>query len=239
MRYLLCLCCLVTLGCTTGPNYPLPTPPAVIAPSPSAPPVLPVAAMTLRTSVAPMPVYVGTSTLFYVLVENHVPPAPVTYAWSFGDGQSATNSSGAAYHTYSATGLYEARVTVTDGTDRTATGVVSVSVDRAPVVPVPPPPPPVPVPGFVPSLTCTAGAAGASTSCNVTVSYKGNVLPSASVTSVDWDYGDGSIGTTLPPNAPKTTHTYPAGSFTVFATVTSTTVDGPKSATVQQSLAIK
>jgi hypothetical protein len=242
MRYLLSACCLVTLGCTTGPNYPLPSAPAVTAPSPSVAPVLPVAAMTLRTSVAPMPVYVGTSTLFYVLVENHVPPAPVTYAWNFGDGQSATNNSGAAYHTYASQGVYEARVTVTDGTDRTATGVVTIPVDRAPVVPAPTPPPPVPVPGFVPSLTCTAGAAGASTACNVSVSYKGNVQPSSTITNVDWDYGDGKVSTpTVPPTPPNvtTTHTYPAGAFTVFATVTSNTVDGSRWATIQQAITIK
>lgn len=53
--------------------------------------------------------------------------APLSYAWSFGDGNTSTLQNPS--HTYSATGIYNARLIVTDGTGckDTLTRVISVS----------------------------------------------------------------------------------------------------------------
>ncbi|MGW6207733.1 PQQ-dependent sugar dehydrogenase [Streptomyces sp. NPDC055089] len=58
---------------------------------------------------------------------------PLTYAWKFGDGGTATSANPA--HTYTANGQYTAELTVSDGTGRTATASVTVTVgNTAPTV---------------------------------------------------------------------------------------------------------
>ncbi|MFJ8448955.1 PQQ-dependent sugar dehydrogenase [[Kitasatospora] papulosa] len=58
---------------------------------------------------------------------------PVTYAWKFGDG--GTSTAADPSHTYTANGQYTAELTVSDGTGRTATASVAVTVgNTAPTV---------------------------------------------------------------------------------------------------------
>ncbi|MEU1472591.1 PQQ-dependent sugar dehydrogenase, partial [Streptomyces sp. NPDC005761] len=58
---------------------------------------------------------------------------PLSYAWKFGDGGTSTSASPA--HTYTANGQYSAELTVSDGTGRTATASVTVTVgNTAPTV---------------------------------------------------------------------------------------------------------
>ncbi|MFJ6573460.1 ThuA domain-containing protein [Streptomyces sp. NPDC091292] len=58
---------------------------------------------------------------------------PITYAWDFGDGTTATGAN--ATHTYRKNGTYTAKVTVDDGTGRTGTASVRVVVgNTAPTV---------------------------------------------------------------------------------------------------------
>ncbi|WP_434587370.1 PQQ-dependent sugar dehydrogenase [Streptomyces sp. A5-4] len=58
---------------------------------------------------------------------------PLTYAWKFGDG--ATSTAAGPSHTYTANGRYTAELTVFDGTGRTATASVTVTVgNTAPTV---------------------------------------------------------------------------------------------------------
>ncbi|MEU0146122.1 PQQ-dependent sugar dehydrogenase [Streptomyces sp. NPDC006288] len=58
---------------------------------------------------------------------------PLTYAWKFGDGGTSTAADPA--HTYTANGQYTAELTVSDGTGRTATASVTVTVgNTAPTV---------------------------------------------------------------------------------------------------------
>jgi hypothetical protein len=65
--------------------------------------------------------------------------------------------------------------------------------------------------------------------CNVSASYRGVALPSSSITSVTWDWGDG-IRDDQPPYSVVKTHTYSGvGTFTVFANVDANTVDPPGS----------
>ncbi|MDF9874404.1 PQQ-dependent sugar dehydrogenase [[Kitasatospora] papulosa] len=58
---------------------------------------------------------------------------PLTYAWKFGDG--GTSTAAGPSHTYTANGQYTAELTVSDGTGRTATASVAVTVgNTAPTV---------------------------------------------------------------------------------------------------------
>ena len=113
---------------------------------------------------------------------------------------------------------------------------MTVSVENRPSPATPTPAPPAGPPELTVSLTCTAKAALTPTPCNVTARFDGATLPSAKVTNVDWDWGD---GVPVPPQTtvPATTHTYSvAGSYTIFATVTATTPKGVK--TVRTSTTI-
>jgi hypothetical protein len=67
-----------------------------------------------------------------------------SYAWSFGDGQTATGSN--ATHAYAAPGIYAARLTVTDsgGVTDATTRTVSVTVAPPPTTSNPGPPPATP-----------------------------------------------------------------------------------------------
>ena len=63
-------------------------------------------------------------------------------------------------------------------------------------------------------LVCSPNEAGAQTPCNVTTRYGGSTLPSANVTQVDWDWGNGA---TIQTSGPTASRLYArAGSYTVF-----------------------
>ena len=57
---------------------------------------------------------------------------PLTYLWTFGDGQSSTESN--PQHAYANAGLYQARLTVSDGVNDTLSPPISISAGNAPVV---------------------------------------------------------------------------------------------------------
>ena len=135
---------------------------------------------------------------------------------------------------YAQSGNFTASVSLVDGSGRTAHSTRLIAVDSPSRESTPPAPGPTPPAGYVVSLACAPKPAGTDTPCNVTVSYNGVRLPSADVTNVDWDWGDGEeTSTTKPVDA----HTYMgAGPYTVFATVTATTKAGPKTATVSKGI---
>jgi PKD repeat protein len=88
-------------------------------------------------------------------------------------------------------------------------------------------------------LTWPLQAHGTATPCNVNVSHGGVTLSATAVTNVDWDWGDGTPLQTIA-NSPLAQHSYAqAGNFNLSATVTATTVDGPKQATVVKAVAIQ
>jgi len=60
----------------------------------------------------------------------------VTYAWTFGDGASATGVT--ANHTYPTAGSYTARLTVTDNQSATGTTTIAITVNPGATVPVAP-----------------------------------------------------------------------------------------------------
>jgi len=162
-----------------------------------------------------------------------------TTSWTFGDGGTATSTNRSTSHRYTRAGGYTATVTATDtlGRSGTTSALITVAAAAAPPPPTPPTPP-APTPTLSATLTCTPVAHGSESSCNIAVSYR-DALPSGAVTKVDWDWGDGSTSTTVPPSAPVGTRTYlKAGTYTVFATATANTSDGAKTATTSKSIVI-
>ncbi len=124
-----------------------------------------------------------------------------SYAWDFGDG---TNSNEAnPSYTYNSAGTYTATLTVTDDDGATDTDQVTITVTE-PGANQPP--------NAVASATPTSGTAP------LTVNFTGDQSsdPDGTISSYDWDFGDGTTATVANP-----THTYnSAGTYTAVLTVT-------------------
>jgi predicted amidohydrolase len=80
-------------------------------------------------SASPNPAAAG-ETVSFVCSASDPDADPLSYAWDFGDGGSATGSS--ATHAYSSAGSYTAKVTVSDGKGHAVSGSVTVEVSEAP-----------------------------------------------------------------------------------------------------------
>lgn len=118
-----------------------------------------------------------------------------TYAWDFGDGETATGAT--ASHTYAAGGDYTIELLVTD--DRGATGADTESVTIV-------------APNQEPTAAFTAAESGLEVSFDAT----GSTDPDGSIASYAWDFGDGTTGT-----GATVSRTYEAdGAYDVTLTVT-------------------
>jgi hypothetical protein len=124
---------------------------------------------------------------------------------------------------------------------------VSILAEATPIIELPPPeapepapplPPPTPTPvPFYVVVSCVPAPAGSATPCNVTAFLAQMPLPSAMITSVVWDCGDGV--TVSVANSPLVSHVYAqSGSFVGAATVTAMTADGVRTATTFYSVTI-
>ncbi len=152
------------------------------------------------------------------------------WAWSFGDGGSDQTTAFSTTHTYGRSGVYVATVSGSG----TAAASATVTVTDPPPAPIPPPA------ALGTTMTCAPGVHGAGaanpTACNVRVTYGGTALPGNAITTVAWDWSDGTTNTSP---TPVQTHPYvSAGTYVVFATVTATTVDGPKTALTSTSVIV-
>ncbi len=185
-----------------------------------------------------------------------VPGAAVTLTTTSGTFNHATvttstNGTGQAILTTTV----DATVTATLGSLTTTARAVAYPKPVLPVyVDPPPPPPPVivpppatcantpslcPPPQLAVQLTCTAVAHGTPTPCNVSVTWGNTPIPATAITQVQWNWGDGFADTTVPPTAPINSHAFVnAGSYTVFAQVTSDTPAGSKTAFTSKALVI-
>src|SRR5437870_6513041 len=117
------------------------------------------------------------------------------YAWTFGDGGSASGS--VVSHAYTTSGTYCVMLTVTDSRGRRASDTALVSVANRSLVA-----------NAGPDQTASVGSA-------VTFSGSGSD-PDGTVGSYTWDFGDGTSAT-----GATASHGYPApGSYTATLTVT-------------------
>ncbi len=156
--------------------------------SPAAVNAPPVASFTYTTD--------GAKVTFDATASSDPDGTVSAYAWDFGDGSTGTGATPA--HTYTASGTYSAKLTVTDNRGATDSATQNVSV----TVPANQPP----VASFTKScsnLDCSFDASASSD-------------PDGTVAGYAWDFGDGTSGSGATP-----THTYTSnGSYDVTLTVT-------------------
>jgi PKD repeat protein len=103
---------------------------------------------------------------------------PFTYGWSFGDTTSAAGQN--PTHTYSAAGVYNPTLTVTDSRGITATATATVTV--------------------APSLSASAAATPGSGMAPLAVAFAGTPGGGKGPFTYAWDFGDGSKSTTQNPS---------------------------------------
>jgi PKD repeat protein len=124
--------------------------------------------------------------------------APVSAIWDFGDGTIMTTNDLTVVHPYRIAGTYQVLVRATDSLGYTANAKLTVeapaSVEAAPSV----------------AVQVENGVLTAQFSANTTVHYGGTI------TSVEWDFGDGAAGQGM-----ETEHVYHnAGTFTPSVRIT-------------------
>lgn len=181
-------------------------------------------ATPIAVSLSVPSIVINNPSVFTAIVTGQPLGGPFAYAWTFGDGTSASTDTGGTTHAYNRSGSFIASVRVTDGAGRTGTSTATASVTDPPAPPTPPPPPP--AAALSVTLTCTPAAHGTASPCNVNATYGGTQLSATAIARVDWDWGD---GTTSPNGGVVATRTYVnAGTYVVFATVTANTGDGVK-----------
>ncbi|CAD5991104.1 conserved exported protein of unknown function [Agreia sp. COWG] len=118
-----------------------------------------------------------------------------TYAWDFGDGQTATGAT--PTHAYSTAGDHAVALTVTDNSGESTTLSHTVTTNLANVAP-------------------TASFTSTVTDLSVAFYASGSTDSDGSIASYSWNFGDGSTGTGVNPS-----HAYAiAGSYPVTLNVT-------------------
>jgi PKD repeat protein len=120
-----------------------------------------------------------------------------SYAWDFGDGTTATGSDPS--HSYGDDGSYAVTLTVTDDDGVTDIATTTLTVANR-----------------GPTASLTTSPSDPDTTDDVTFDAGGSSDPDGSITSYQWDFGDGTTGT-----GQSTTHSFADnGSYTVSLTVT-------------------
>lgn len=143
-----------------GCAYEMPTAPTPQTPAPTSvtsPVVLPPTStpFTVSLNIGPTPTKTGARTAFNAIVMQG---GTATFAFDFGDGATATSTTGIVFYAYVHDGEYVASVTATETGGRTATASQPIAVtDPPPEFVIPDPPEPKPEPTLTPDapiLTC-------------------------------------------------------------------------------------
>ena len=129
-----------------------------------------------------------------------------SYLWDFGDGSTATGSTG--NHVYTTSGSFTVRLTITGATGLTSTATTTITATAPVVVALPAPPTAV-----ISSSPTAAGPAP------LTITFSGAdsvAAPNASIASYAWAFGDGATA-----SAASALHTFTtAGTYTTTLIVT-------------------
>lgn len=218
MKRLLIAAVLTTISCAA----PTPTQPTAIAPSSPTKPA------TLSLGIIPAS---GGATIL-AIVQNgageRIPNLAVAFSTDHGSLDAATAQTN---------GNGEARAVLTSSTSATVTATAGtitqstiVSIQPAPpsyppapppvITPVPTPTPPTPTPTPTPVLAitveCTPGTL--SVGCHVSMTGADGSSLTSTITTIDWNWGDGSLSSTANPPA-ATTHGYlVSGTYLIIAT---------------------
>lgn len=122
---------------------------------------------------------------------------PLTYAWTFGDGNSGTGVS--PNHTYQTGGVYTATLTVSDGTTTTSSTKTITVIG----------------PNQGPTASFTANPTSGAAPLAVSFDASSSSDPENDALTYAWAFGDGNTGAGVSPN-----HTYVnTGTYTVTLTV--------------------
>jgi hypothetical protein len=141
-----------------------------------------------------------------------------TWSWTFGDGAGTQTTSLSTTHTYSRPGGFTVTVAGPNGT--TSSGNITIAEAPAPV--------PVPTPATSVTVECTPGdTTTTKTGCHVTLTGADGSIITSTISSIDWDWGDGNQPekqVTVPPGGTAAvavaTHQYTvSGTYTVGARV--------------------
>ncbi len=124
---------------------------------------------------------------------------PLTYAWSFGDGQAGAGA--VVSHTYEQSGSFDATLTVDDGRSGTASTTIRIEVGSVANAP--------------PIASASASTTGGIQPLTVTFDGSGSSDPDGDPIGYSLDFGDGQQGSGVSVN-----HTYEfAGNFTALLTI--------------------
>lgn len=204
-----------------GPPSPPPPPEQPVPPSPPPPPPQPLYLVSVVA--APTSVVTGAATTLTATVTPfNGAPAVASWAWDCDTTTTSVDftSPTTASCTYGTAGTFAASVKVTGpGGSPTASATTSVTVTAAPAPPVP-------------DITVNCGTVTrpGSTTCAVSAKLSGVTVAAGRITSVTWDFGDGSPTATGTTTTNTNTHSYVgAATYTVVVTdvvVTGTTATG-------------
>lgn len=185
---------------------------------------------TFTLSMSADPATVGSASVLKASLLNATFPLS-SAVWTFGDGQTLTNTTYAAQHTYAGAGTYPATVTITDGQGRVASGSGSVVVNAvASSTPTPTAPDPN---AWSVGLTCTTSTLTAY--CTTTATSGSGTAIASNRYTTSWDWGDGQIESAV--QAPQNSHKYQLpGTYNVV--VTANTVSGSGTGTATKSVTV-